>query len=294
MEKAWIMDIQRYSIHDGPGIRTTVFFKGCHMGCLWCHNPESQRPQPEMLYYANQCVGCGACAAFCKRGAHSLGEAGHQVDLSRCRDCPDKEECAALCPAEALRLCGREMTVEDVLAQVREDLSFYGGPQEDVTQRGGVTCSGGEPLLQAGFVAQLLRACWEEGIGTCVDTTLNLPWNQVEQVLPYTDLFLVDVKMMDHALAREYTGQDPHWMVENLKKLTQLGKPVIVRTPLVPGVNDTAGESAAREALLAGMENILRWDTFYVTDHGAKKYAALGREDWLAGFLKDRDLRKEG
>lgn len=284
MEQGTIMDIQRYSIHDGPGIRTTVFFKGCHMNCLWCHNPESQNPDPEMMFYPLQCVGCGNCLRFCQRGAVSIQP--HQVDFGKCAACPEKASCAAQCPSEAMRLCGRKMTVEQVLEEVRADRAFYGSREEPVSQRGGITCSGGEPLLQGGFVAELLKACREEGFGTCVDTTLNLPWEQVEAVLPVTDLFLVDVKMMDDGLAREYTGQDSRWMRENLKRLADMKKPVILRTPLVKGVNDTPEEAAAREAFLAGMENILRHDLFYVTDHGANKYQALGREDWLTGHLK--------
>lgn len=282
MKQAIIMDVQRYSIHDGPGVRTTVFFKGCHMNCLWCHNPESQNPAPELLFYPNQCVGCGACRDACRQGAATAQ--GVQVGL--CAGCPDQAACAARCPSEALRLCGRQMTVEQVLEEVRADRAFYGGPEEPVSRRGGVTCSGGEPLLQEAFVAQLLSACREEGFGTCVDTTLNLPWERVEAVLPVTDLFLVDLKLMDDALARQYTGQDSRLVRENLQRLAELSKPVILRTPLVKGVNDTPEEAGAREAFLAGMGNILRHDLFAVTDHGAKKYQALGREDWLAGYLK--------
>ena len=124
MKQAIIMDIQRYSIHDGPGVRTTVFFKGCHMNCLWCHNPESQNPAPELLFYPNQCVGCGACRDACRRGAATAQ--GVQVGL--CAGCPDQAACAARCPSEALRLCGRQMTVEQVLEEVRADRAFYGGP----------------------------------------------------------------------------------------------------------------------------------------------------------------------
>ncbi len=286
MEKAIIMDIQRYSIHDGPGIRTTVFFKGCHMSCKWCHNPESQKMGPEMMFYSAQCVNCGACAQFCRKGAVQWGNGKNQVDVSLCAQCDEMVQCALRCPAEALQVCGREMTVDQVLEQVRRDKQFYGSPEDPLMCRGGVTCSGGEPLLQGEFAAKLLKTCCEEGTGTCVDTTLNVPWKMVEQVLPYTDLFLVDVKILNQDMAQKYTGKDSQQMQENLKRLAVLGKPVILRTPLLRGVNDTPEETGAREKFLAGMDNILRRDKFYVTDHGAKKYAALGREDWLTEFLK--------
>ena len=142
--------------------------------------------------------------------------------------------------------------------------------------------------MQDEFAEELLQVCRQEGIGTCVDTTLNVPWETVEHLIPVTDLFLVDVKLMDRDISLKYTGTDGQLTLENLKRLAERKKPVVIRTPLVPGINDTPEETAARERFLAGLNNILRWDRFYVTDHGRNKYAALGRKDWLAEYLRSQ------
>lgn len=275
------MDIQRYSIHDGPGIRTTVFFKGCHMSCLWCHNPESQRREPEMLFYGEKCIGCRACFSFCKRGAHSLHEGRHLVDLKQCRNCPEMEHCSKGCPAEALRLCGWEMEPGQVLDQVLVDKSFY-GPE------GGVTCSGGEVLLQKEFLQEFLPMCKEQGISTCLDTTLNVEWKKIEPILDFTDLFLADLKFMDTQAHICYTGIGGKWTIENLRRLAEHNKRVILRMPLIAGVNDTEEEIKARQKLLEKLPNVERVDCFAVTDHGAVKYRALQRE--LFSFNRGVDV----
>lgn len=272
MKTATIMDIQRYSIHDGPGIRTTVFFKGCHMACAWCHNPESQNGEPEMLYYEQRCIGCGSCLRFCPRGAHSLEGGNHRVDLRLCRDCVQKEACSGICPSEALRMCGRRMTAEQVLEQVLKDRDFYGG-------EGGVTCSGGEPLLQSEFLGEFLPLCKKNGISVCLDTTLNVDWRYVQQVLPWTDLFLADIKFMVNEKHVRYTGIDGSRSAENLLRLSERGIPVILRMPLAAGLNDTREEAASRRKLLDNLENVWRVDCFAVTNHGLGKYRALQRPE---------------
>lgn len=277
MQKATILEIQRYSVHDGPGIRTTVFFKGCHLACKWCHNPESQDPKPEMLFYADRCIGCGTCAALCGRGAASSGT----VRVEVCRACEKKRECAANCPAEALRVCGEEKTVDEVFAEVLRDRAFYGAPEEPLLSRGGVTCSGGEPLLQGEFLKALLERCRAAGIGTCVDTTLNVPWASIEPILHCTELFLADLKFMDDGLAARMTGRSYALARENLQRLSALGVPVIIRVPVAPGVNDTPEEERARGAFLAALQNVIRADRFEVTNHAARKYMALQRENWF-------------
>ena len=281
MEKAVIMDIQRYSIHDGPGIRTTVFFKGCHMACRWCHNPESQDPEPELLYYAERCIGCKACAALCGRNAHGWEAGRHSLALDRCRHCPKMERCAECCPAEAIRLCGRRMDTGEVLEQVLRDRLFYG-------TEGGVTCSGGEALLQDAFLAEFLPMCKREGISTCVDTTLNVEWETVERLLGCVDLFLADLKFMDPVLHRKYTGADGGRTLANLQRLSEAGRPVILRMPMAGGINDTGEEEAARKRLLESLSNIVRVDRFPVTDHGAAKYRALQRK---CVFFEERKNR---
>lgn len=229
-----------------------------------------------MIFFENLCIGCGACRRFCKRGAVGTER---RVNLSICRDCPAKQDCAENCPAQAMKLCGALMSTAEVLREVLRDRAFYGSTVDNLLSRGGVTCSGGEPLLQADFVAELLEQCCQEGVGTCVDTTLNLDWSVVERVLPFTELFLVDLKLMDDENAKKYTGMDNRLTVENLNRLSVLGKPVILRIPLLMGLNDTPKEEQAREKVLAGLSNIMRVDRFYVTNHAASKYRALQREN---------------
>lgn len=272
MKSATIMDIQRYSIHDGPGIRTTVFFKGCHMACRWCHNPESQRREPELLFYENRCINCGECMPLCRKNAHSMARGKHRIDLSLCAGCPGREACSRICPAEAIKLCGREMTTKEVLHQVMKDRDFYGS-------QGGVTCSGGEPLLQDDFLAEFLPLCKENRISVCLDTTLNVEWKRVEKILPWTDLFLVDVKFMENDSQLYYTGTDGKRGLENLYRLSERNIPVIIRMPLINGVSDTDKEISERKKLLKNLKNVRRVDCFAVSDHAAGKYRALQRTE---------------
>lgn len=282
MKKALIMDIQRYSIHDGPGIRTTVFFKGCHMACKWCHNPESQHPQRELLFYGRNCIKCMSCFLICGRSAHRMENGEHKMDLSLCLGCSRMEECSLSCPAQALRLCGQEMDAETLLKEVERDKDFYG-------LDGGVTCSGGEPLLQDDFLLEFLPLCKEKGISTCLDTTLNVERKKVERLLPFVDLFLADIKFMDGKNHRVYTGTDGKWTVENLHFLSRVGKPVILRMPLIANINDTKKETELRKELLKSLSNVRRIDFFAVTNHGAAKYGALQRKQVL--FNEDVDLQ---
>lgn len=268
MKTARIMEIQRFCIHDGPGIRTTVFFKGCGMRCQWCHNPESWDSGEDMLFYEERCIGCKECEKLCKRGAHRFTEKGHQTDLSLCRDCPEKQECIAACPTGALAACGRSIGEDELLQEVLKDVDFYG-------EEGGVTCSGGEPLLQHGFLAGFLRKCREKKINTCIDTALNVEWEYIEELLEYTDMFLVDIKAMDTKLHRRLTEVGNERILYNLKKLSEEKKPVIIRMPLIPGINDTKEETGARRDLLKQLSNICRVDCFAVTDHAASKYRAM-------------------
>lgn len=283
MEKAVIMDIQRFSIHDGPGIRTTVFFKGCHMACAWCHNPESQRREPEMLFYRERCMGCASCLPVCKRQAHRLEGGIHEVELSKCRDCPDMAACSQSCPAGALRLCGEKMDAPQVLSRVLADRDFYG-------TEGGVTCSGGESLLQEKFLEEFLPLCKEQGISTCLDTTLNVAWESVERILPWTDLFLADLKFAEEEAHLRYTGRSGRQTLENLRRLSDVKKPVILRMPLIAGINDTPKEAEERRKLLRELSNIKRVDCFAVTGHGAAKYRALQRS--FQDFNRGRDLER--
>ena len=221
-----VFDIKHYAIHDGPGIRTTVFLKGCPLDCAWCHNPESKHPQPEFMWWPTRCIGCGCCEESCPEGAVTIGDK-LIIDEEKCIGCGS---CVDECYAEALELVGREMSVEEVMEEVRRDSMFYR------ESGGGVTFSGGEPLMQLMFLAELLEACKREGFHTAVDTSGHAEQAALEKIMEYTDLFLYDVKHMDTEQHRKFTGASNVLVLSNLALLR--GRAVVVRVPLVPGVND--------------------------------------------------------
>lgn len=231
MSSGLVFNIQRFSIHDGPGIRTTVFFKGCPLRCFWCQNPESQSYRPEILLDRRKCTRCGACSALCPSGAVRLEEGRAAFDRRLCQGCG---RCAAACPNEARSLSGRSMTVDEVMREVLKDRKFY------ENSGGGVTLSGGEPLAQPDFAQDLFRACKAADLHTTLDTCGQAPWPDVEKVLACTDLVLLDIKHLDPARHREATGQDNRLILQNAKRISAT-QPVRIRVPLIPGFNDSPG-----------------------------------------------------
>jgi pyruvate formate lyase activating enzyme len=221
-----VFDIKHYAIHDGPGIRTTVFLKGCPLNCAWCHNPESKRPQPEFMWWPTRCIGCRSCVEGCPEGAVNIGDR-LVIDETLCVGCG---VCVEGCYAEALELVGVEMSVEEVMEEVLRDSEFYR------ESGGGVTFSGGEPLMQPLFLAELLKACRGEGLHTAVDTSGHADPAALENIIDHTDLFLYDVKHMDPERHRSYTGATNELALSNLALLR--GREVVIRAPIVPGVND--------------------------------------------------------
>ena len=222
--KATIFDIQRTSFVDGPGIRTTVFFKGCNLRCAWCHNPESQRFEKQFMFYKDKCIGCGKCFEKCHN------------QLKNCDFCG---QCEIYCPSEARKICGKEYTVEEVYEQIVQDVDFY------KTSGGGVTFSGGECMLQLDFLKEILKLCHKNGIHTAVDTAGCVPYENFESILPYTDMFLYDVKLLDEEKHKKYVGASNKLILENLAKLLQTNVKIWVRIPLIGGVNDTVEEMTA-------------------------------------------------
>jgi pyruvate formate lyase activating enzyme len=229
LETGIIFDIERFSIHDGPGIRTTVFFKGCPLACSWCHNPESQSPDKERWFWERRCIRCGACMEACEHNAISISGNSVITDDALCQLCG---ACVEVCQAEAREIIGRQVTVTQVMAEIEKDVAFYD------ESGGGVTFSGGEPLAQPDFLLALLTACKDKEIRTAVDTSGFAPWQTLQGISPCVDLYLYDLKLMDDERHRRFTGVSNELILSNLRALSAWGKTIIVRVPIIPGVND--------------------------------------------------------
>ena len=254
---ATIFDIQRSSFVDGPGIRTTVFFKGCNLRCAWCHNPESQSTAPQLMFYADKCQGCGKCLEKCPH------------DLKSCELCG---KCELYCPTEARRVCGKAYTADELLTEILADKLFYD------TSGGGATFSGGECMLYPDFLAELLQKCKENGVSTAVDTAGHVPFTHFERVLPFTDMFLYDIKCMDTDTHKAYTGVGNELILENLAKLLARGARVWIRVPVIVGVNDHEQEMRAMAEFLQKHGRPEKIELLPYHAMGESKARAIGRE----------------
>jgi pyruvate formate lyase activating enzyme len=264
-----IIDIKRLAVHDGPGIRTTLFLKGCPLNCRWCHNPESIGREPEIGYLRQKCLNCGKCVKVCPEQAHLMLDGRHIFKHERCTGCG---KCAAVCLGEALEYYGREIGVETAVAAVLEDRTFY------AQSGGGCTVSGGEPLLQDKFCNELFRALKKNGIHCAVDTSGAVPWAAFESVLPYTDMFLYDLKHTDETRHKEQVGAGNRIIIDNLRRLAQCGVPIEIRIPLIPGFNADDRSMIAAGQLLEKLDNIsgIRLLPYHFAH---SKYATVGRGD---------------
>ena len=269
-----VFNVQRYSIDDGPGIRTTVFLKGCPLKCKWCSNPESQNTWPEIAYRQSFCHKCGTCVAACPEKAISLGDEGIKIDRQRCTNCG---LCAEVCPYNALEMIGEDMPVDDILEKVCSDMEYY------LASGGGVTVSGGEPLLQADFVADLFAKCQIEGIHTCLDTSGCAPPPALKKVLPHTNMILFDIKHADPEQHKETTTRRNRVILHNLRFVVGSGADVIIRIPVIPGLNNSTEEVAkmARIIMDSGLDKA---HLMPYHKYGLGKYKMLGRQYPLNGL----------
>jgi pyruvate formate lyase activating enzyme len=272
-----IFDIRRYTLHDGPGVRTTVFFKGCPLNCLWCCNPESQARQPELVWIRERCLGCDLCRTVCPQDALAVaGDGGKAIDRERCDRCG---RCAERCAGEALNIIGRQMTVDEVLAEVTPDALYFEG------SGGGLTLSGGEPLAQPEFAAELLRRYKheEKGDNTAVETCGFVEWPAIAMLAADVDLFLYDLKHMDPEAHQRLTGRDNRLILENARRLAHAGRSLVIRLPLIGGINDSRENLEATAEFVRSLPGVKRIDLLSYHRLGEPKYRRLERDYPLNG-----------
>jgi pyruvate formate lyase activating enzyme len=285
-DAGWVFNIQRYAVHDGPGIRTTVFLKGCPLHCLWCDNPESQHIEPQFVFWEDRCIHCGTCLAVCLLSAVLEDSQGRkQIDPELCDLCG---LCVDQCYAGALEQLGRLRTVGEVLTIVEEDRPFYDG------SGGGMTLSGGEPLAQPQFTYSLLKGARVRGIHTAIETSGFAPWPVWKNLLPYLDLILYDLKETDPKQHEYFTGMSNKLVLDNLKRLAKTGTPVIVRRPVIPGYNDTSESIHALGQFVQKLETVSEIDLLPYHRLGQNKYKQLGQEYVLGDTPTMKDEKVTG
>ena len=253
---AMLFDIERNSFVDGPGIRTTVFFKGCNLRCAWCHNPESQLRSPQMMFYKDKCIGCGKCTQVCPTP-------------EQCTLCG---KCVLFCPVNARKIAGKQYTTQEILAEVLKDKPYY------ANSGGGVTFSGGECMLQIDVLTELLKSCKAEGVHTAVDTAGHIPFSHFEKTLPYTDLFLYDIKLLDNEDHKKYVGVGNELILENLQKLLLANANVWIRIPVIQDINDSIPQMEEIKALLSSYPPPAKIELLPYHAMGENKYRAIEKD----------------
>jgi len=279
-----IFDIKRFAVYDGPGIRTTVFLKGCFLHCLWCHNPESISGKPQLVFTPQKCIGCGQCFEVCPQSAHQLIDGEHVIAWDRCLACGT---CAEGCYAGALELAGRRVTAGEVIDEVLRDRAFY------ETSGGGMTLSGGEPLVQYDFARALLQGAKAGGVHTALDTTGLTTWDRLSGLLSHVDLILYDLKQMDEDQHLALTGVSNVQVLENLQRLDDAGQPSWIRLPLIPGQNDEDVNYHALGQFLSGLNHVDRIEILRYHRLAESKYESVGYPYELKGLESPSEERAE-
>lgn len=278
-----VFDIQRFSLHDGPGIRTIVFLKGCPLSCLWCSNPESQKLSPVLMYQSMNCIHCGKCISACKIGAISRKNEKF-IDRKKCTACG---ECVNVCPTGALTIKGKKMTVEQVIKELKKDAIFYR------RSGGGITLSGGEPLVQSDFAVELLKACKAQGWHTAIETTAFASEEIVKKVFPHIDLALMDIKSTNYDLHKKFTGVSNESILKNAKLVSEITN-MVVRVPLIPGFNSREEDVLELSKFVKTLNNVKGIHLLPYHTYGENKYELLGREYLMdkSASIKQEEIEK--
>ena len=279
-----IFDIKRFAVHDGPGIRTTVFFKGCPLRCLWCHNPESMKIQRQIVFFENKCIGCGECFKRCPNSAIEATPEGRKYHKEKCTLCGT---CVEYCYAEATVMQGKIVSVEEVIEEVKKDMPFY------ENSGGGVTLSGGEPTMQAEFCIEILAESKKAGMHTALDTSGYVKFDILKEILKYVDLVLYDLKVMDPQKHKEYTGVTNEIIISNLKEIDEMNVPIEIRIPTIPGYNDSEDNLLATCELINSLHNVERVKLLPYHRLGEGKYTRLDMEYKLKGLEAPSKARME-
>ncbi|MBN7575199.1 MULTISPECIES: glycerol dehydratase activator DhaB2 [Clostridium] len=270
-----IFNIQKFSLHDGPGIRTIVFFKGCNMSCLWCSNPESQEVAPQIMFNKNLCAKCGRCQSVCETSAIDMNSV-YRIDKSKCIKC---KRCVESCLNGALVLEGKKYSVEEIIKELKKDSVQYR------RSNGGITLSGGEVLLQPDFAVELLKECKAYGWHTAIETAMYVNSEAVKKVMPYIDLAMIDIKSMNDEVHKRFTGVSNNIILKNIKLSDQLTKEIIIRIPVIEGFNADLQSIGEIAQFSKSLTNFKRIDLLPYHNYGENKYEAIGR-DYLLGELK--------
>lgn len=277
-----IFNIQHFSLNDGPGIRTVVFFKGCPLKCKWCHNPESQSTKPEIMFYNDRCILCKKCVEVCANNVHLITKDRHIIDREKCGGCG---KCAKACSISAIEFMGREYTVDGVMDEIAKDDVFFGS-------EGGVTFSGGEPFAQFEFLYELLQMCKRKGYSVCIETSGFAKTDNILKAKEYTDYFLYDCKETDTQNHKKYIGCDMNLILNNLEALNKVGANIILRCPIIRGVNDREEHLRKIAEIAEKYENILRVEVEPYHSFGERKYSALGKTAVEFECLNDDENNK--